>query len=88
MPYKHVSYKTRCQVQALGFSAGWTYRRITEDQNLSVSTVHDICHAPATPRKTKGRPVPLDTLTRRRLVATATESTAYRRMPLGEVAAL
>ena len=88
MPYKHASYKTRCQVQALRFSAGWTYRRIAEDQNLSVSTVHDICHAPATPRKTKGRPVLLDTPTRRRLVATATESAGHRRMPLSEVAAL
>ena len=88
MPYKHASYKTRCQVQALRFSAGWTYQRITEDQNLSVSTVHDICHAPATPRKTKGRPALLDTPTRHRLVATATESAAHRRMPLSEVAAL
>jgi len=88
MPYKHASYKTRCQVQALRFSAGWTYRRIAEDQNLAVSTVHDICHGPSTPRKTKGRPILLDTPTRCRLVAMATQSAEHRRMPLREVAAL
>jgi len=88
MPYKHTLYKTRCQVQALRFSDGWTYRRIADDQNLAVNTVHDICHGPSTPRKTKGRPILLDTPTRCRLVAMATQSAEHRRIPLREVTAL
>jgi len=81
------SYKKRCAVQTLRFSAGWTYRRIAEDQNLSVSTIYAICQGPSTPKKPKGRTFSLDTPTRRRLVATATMSAAHRRMQLTEVAA-
>ena len=82
------SYKKRCYVHALRFRAGWTYQQIAEDQNLGLSTVHDICKAPATPKKRKGRPFSIDSPTRRRLVATATMSSAHRRMPLMEIAEL
>jgi len=82
------SYKKRCFVQALRFRAGWTYREIAADQNLGLSTVHDICQAPATPKKRKGRPFSIDTPTRRRLVATATFSAANRRLTYSEVADL
>ena len=80
------SYRQRCAVQTLRFSAGWTYRKIAEDQNLSVSTVYQICQGPTTPKKPKGRTFSLDTPTQRRLVATATMSAANRRMRLTEVA--
>jgi len=83
-----ISYKKRCYVHALRFRAGWTYQRIAEDQNIGLSTVHDICHAPATPKKQKGRPFSIDTPTRQRLVATATQSDAHRRMTLMEIADL
>jgi len=82
-----VSYKQRCAVRTLHFSANWTYRQIAEEQKLSLRTVFDICQAASTPKKPKGRPFSLDTPMRRRLVATATMSAAYRRMPLHEVAA-
>lgn len=79
-------YKKRCAVQALRFSAGWSYPRIAQDQNLAVSTVWDICHAPATPKKRKGRPFSIDTPTRQRLVATATQNSLHRQMPLPDIA--
>lgn len=82
------SYKKRCYVQALHFRAGWTYQKIAADQGLSLGTVHNICKGPATPKKRKGRPFSIDTPTRRSLVATATMSSAHRRMPLMEVAEL
>jgi len=82
-----VSYKQRCAVKTLRFSVGWTYRQIADEQNLSVSTVFDICQAPTTLKKPKGQPFSLDTPTLHRLVATATMSAAHRRMPLLEVAA-
>lgn len=85
---KETSYKTRCQVQALRFSAGWTYARIAEDQNLGISTVRDICNSPATPKKRKGRPFSIDSPTRRHLVATATQDAAHRQMPFQEIAEL
>jgi len=83
--FEHASYKKRCAVQTLRFSAGWTYRRIAEDQQLSVSTIYEICQGPATPKKPKGRSFSLNTPTQ--LVATATMNAASRRMPLVEVAA-
>lgn len=84
--YEHASYKKRCYVQALRFSAGWTFRKIAEYQGLSPSTVYEICNAPATPKRGH-RPFSIDTPTRRRLVATATSSAVHRRMPLHEIAA-
>lgn len=86
-PGEWVPYKQRCAVRTLRFSANWTYRQIAEEQKLSVSTVFNICNAPSTPQKAKGRFFSLDTPTRRRLVATATMSAATRRMPLSEVGA-
>jgi len=80
------SYRQRCAVQALRFSAGWTYQRIADDQNLGVSTVWDICHAPATPKKRKGRPFSIDSPTRRTLVATATRDSTHRQMPFTHIA--
>src|SRR5437588_7623788 len=91
MPVVHsedTSYKQRCYVQALYFSARWTYRQIAADQNLSLGTVSNICNAPATPKKRKGRPFSIDAATRRQLVFTATSSAAHRRMPVTQVAAI
>jgi len=85
---RETSYKTRCQVQALRNSAGWTYAHIAEDQNLPLSTVWDICQAPATPTKRKGRPFSIDSPTRGCLVATATHDAVHRQMPFVEIAAL
>src|SRR5437868_15156493 len=85
--YEHASYKQRCAVQTLRFSAGWTYRQIAEHQQLSVGAVFNICQGPSTPKKPKGRPFSLMTPTRRLLVTTATMSAAHRRMTYPEVAA-
>ena len=79
-------YKKCCAVQALRFSAGWSYPCIAEDQNLAVMTVWDICHAPATPKKRKSRPFSIDTPTRQRLVATAAQNSLHRQMPLPDIA--
>ena len=80
------SYKIRCFVQALRFEAGWTYAQIAENQRLGVSTVWDICHAPATPKKRKGRPLTIDTPKRRLLVATATQDAEHRQMSYRDIA--
>jgi len=85
-PGEWVPYKHRCAVRTLRFSANWTYRQIAEEQNLSLSTVFNICQEPSTPQKPKGRSFSLDTPTRRRLVATATTSATTQRMPLREMA--
>ena len=76
----------RCK--ALHFSAGWTYCQIAEHQNLAVGTVYNICNAPATTKKRKGRPLSIDTSTHQRLVSIATMSAAHRQMPLAKIAAL
>jgi len=85
--WEHVPYKQRCAVQTLRFVAGWTYRQIAENQQLSLGTVYNICQGPSTPTKPKGRPFSLSTPTRRLLVATATMNAAHRRMTLPEIAA-
>jgi hypothetical protein len=74
-----ISYKQRCYVKCLRFESGWIYAKIAVDQNLSISTLFDICHKPTTPQKKKGRPFSIDTPTRRRLVYTATLNTENRR---------
>ena len=86
-PGERVFYKQHCAVRTLDFSANWTYRKIAEDQSLSLDTVFDIYQAPSTPRKPKGQSFSLDTPTRRQPVATATSCAATQRMPLREVAA-
>ena len=73
-------------VQALRFEAGWTYQRIAENQNLAITTVSDICHAPATPKKRIGRPFSITPTTRRVLVATATRDAQHRQMTLADIA--
>lgn len=80
------SYKQRCYIQALRFEAKWTFRKIADNQGLALSTVFDICNKPATPKKRKGRPVILDSPTRRRLVFTATENAENRRKSYTEIA--
>ena len=83
---QEASYKQRCMVQALRFEAGWTYERIAQNQGLGTTTVHDICHAPATPRKQKGQPFSIDPEARRLLVATATRDAEHRRMRYVDIA--
>lgn len=83
-----IDYKQRCYVQALRFSAGWTYDRIAKDQNLPLSTVAKICKGPATPQRKNrcGRKIKIDTPTRRLLVFTATKDAEHRQKPYEEIA--
>lgn len=80
------SYNQRCYVQALRFEAGWTFQKIADNQKLSVGTVWNICNGPATPKKRKGRPLTLDSPTRRRLVYTASLTAENRRKSYAEIA--
>lgn len=80
------SYKQRCYVKCLRFESGWIYAKIAANQNLSISTVFDICHRPTTPQKKKGRPFSIDTPTRRQLVYTATLNSENRRKSYSEIA--
>ncbi|KAH0604922.1 uncharacterized protein H6S33_006590 [Morchella sextelata] len=85
-----IEYKQRCYVQALRFSAGWTYDRISKDQNLPLSTVAKICNTPATPKRKNrcGRKIKIDTPTHRRLVYVATLNAENRRKPYADIAQL
>lgn len=82
-----ISYRKRCYVQALRY-AGWTFQQIADDQALAVSTVYGICNSPATPQREGrcGRPLILDTPTRRQLVFAATATAESRRKPWSDVA--
>lgn len=76
----------RIYIHVLRFKAGWTLQRIASDQNLSVSTIWAVTKGPETPRKKRGRPVIIDTPTRKALVHSATLSAENRRKPLFQIA--
>jgi hypothetical protein len=80
------SYKQRCYIQCLRNEMSWTLQRIADNQQVSVSTVWNICNGFATPRKKKGRPLKITTPLRRQLVATATLDTEHHRKPYNEIA--
>ena len=83
-----LSYKQRCTIHALRFSAGWTLQQIAENQNLPVSTVGRVCAGPTTPQKKTrvGRKVKINTPQRQQLVALATLDAEHRRMRLVDIA--
>lgn len=73
-------------MKALRFEAVWTFRKIAENQGLGVSTVHNICTKPTTPKKRKGHPVLIYSPIRHRLIFTATESAENHRKSFTEIA--
>jgi len=70
--FEHASYKERYGVETLCFSAGWTYWQSAEDQQLSVSSILEICQGLATLKKPKWHSFSLHTITWHWLVVTVT----------------
>lgn len=81
------SYKQRCEIQTLRKYNNWSYRRISEATGFSTYGCWKICQEPSTPKKRKGRPLLLNTPTRRRLIFAASQDSEHRQMPMIDVAA-
>lgn len=45
------SYKKRCYMLCLRFTVGWTYTRISKDQDRGIGVVWNICQGRETPKK-------------------------------------
>lgn len=80
-----LSYKQRCQIQALRLFGGWTCSKIANTLELSLPTVWRICQSPPTLVKRKNK-IKITTPLHKRLVFEATKNAASRRKPYHEIA--
>lgn len=77
----------RSKIRALRMIALRPFRKIASEVNIPLTTVYTICQQPSTPRHSRiGRPRPLTTPIRNKLIHYATLSQENRRKPLAQIA--
>lgn len=84
-----ISSSMRSKIRALRHIAQWSYRCISQNTGISLSTVYRIAHPPSTPvhrAHDRRRPVILTPQLRSKLIDLATSTAANRRKPLAEIA--